>query len=161
MVAEHNIFLSCDSDSDTHFTKMSYRGSFNQRGGQCSSYLLEYLSERRETEIVDGMRNRRGVWPSFSKKSKAASKHAESRLESYRDKKAPEITEKLVSDLHINLLCGEVVKAKNYQTVEKTVPIPVSTRGVGFSTQETFTRVLSVHDNINNLNQMTVQRATA
>lgn len=144
---------------------MSIRGSFNQRRGQRSSYLPEYLSEQCETEFVDEMRNRRGVWPSFTKKSKAASKHAESQLESYRDKKAPEITEKLVSDLGINLLCGfdqieEVVKAKNYQTVEKTVPIPVSTRGVGFSIQETFTRVLSVYDNINRLNQMTVQRAT-
>lgn len=138
---------------------MSYRGSFNQRGGQRRSYLLEYLTEQRETEFVDKMRNRRGVWPSFSKKSKAASKHIESRLESYRQK-APEITEKLVSDLHINLFCGVVVKVKNYQTVEKTVLIPISTRGVGFSTQETFTRVLSVHDNINCSNQMTVQPAT-
>lgn len=103
---------------------MSYRGSFNQRGGQRRSYLLEYLTERRETEFVDKMRDRRGVWPSFSKKSKAASKHIESRLESYRQK-APEITEKLVSDLHINLFCGEVVKVKNYQTVEKTVLIPI------------------------------------
>ena len=36
------------------------------------------------------------------------------------------------------------------------MPIPVSTRGIGFSVQETFTRVTAIEENVRRLNPMTV-----
>lgn len=52
----------------------------------------------------------------------------------------------------------DVIKTMKFEMTESPVPIPISTRGVGFSVQETYTMVTSVQKNVNRLPPMTVHQ---
>ena len=86
-------------------------------------------------------------------RSQSSRQFQERKESTFREKKGTEVTEVVVEDFKKNLLAGfdnleEVIKAKKFQTTERAVPIPVSTRGVGFSVQETFTRVTAIEENV-------------
>lgn len=69
--------------------------------------------------------------------------------------------EALVSVFKKNLLAGfdsieEVISARKFETLSRAVPIPVSSRAIGFSVQDTLTRVTRIPANAEQLPPVSV-----
>ncbi|KAK9744471.1 hypothetical protein QE152_g7674 [Popillia japonica] len=74
------------------------------------------------------------------KRSPSAQVHSTSRRDDFRTRKGNEKVEALVSEFKKNLLAGfdsieEVINARKFETLSRAMPIPVSSRAIGFSVQ--------------------------
>ncbi|KAK9679084.1 hypothetical protein QE152_g40311 [Popillia japonica] len=89
---------------------------------------------------------------STAKRSPSAQTHSTHRRDDFRTRNGNEKVEALVSEFKKNLLAGfdsieEVIQARKFETLTRAVPIPISSRAVGFAVQDTFTRVTRIPAN--------------
>lgn len=131
------------------------RGNFKEYQHSYEPRMYSYMENSNNRGNNNRARN------SNNQRSRANKQYQTKRDEEYRIKKGNEVVDTLVLDFKKNLLCGfesidEVIKAKKMETTSAPVCVPISTRTVGFSTQDTYTRVTSIQENIPRLGQMTV-----
>lgn len=97
----------------------------------------------REDEFYSGAKQQQASKPFYKRKSASQNRHEEKRNDDFRKKKGEEIVEAYTAEWKKNFLVGfdsleEVIKAKKFETLESNVIVPISTRTVGFSSQEIF-----------------------